>query len=140
MKYEYNAVYNPKFLGDALLNRLGEQGWELVSHAYNSNTCDHFYTFKREKIDKPESITDNQTYDGVKAKTFIRDEFNQKIFKLDDSFKKQLEEDEQSSKWRNMFWENPIMYAKLENMIIEWAADPTKTAGELTRGILKLIK
>ena len=51
-KYEYNAVYNPKFLGDALLNRLGEQGWELVSHAYNSNTCDHFYTFKREKIEE----------------------------------------------------------------------------------------
>lgn len=57
-KYEYNAVYNPKFLGDALLNRLGEQGWELVSHAYNSNTCDHFYTFKREKIEEEPGWSD----------------------------------------------------------------------------------
>ena len=40
----------------------------------------------------------------------------------------------------NMFWENPILYAKLENMIMEWSNDETKTAGELTRSILKLIK
>ena len=52
MKYEYNAIYNPKFLGNQSLNRLGEQGWELVSHAYNSDTCDHFYTFKREKTEE----------------------------------------------------------------------------------------
>ena len=52
IKYEYNAINNPKFLGDRLLNKLGENGWELVSHAYNSNTCDHFYTFKREKIEE----------------------------------------------------------------------------------------
>ena len=52
MKYEYNAINNPTFLGDGLLNKLGEDGWELVSHAYNSNTCDHFYTFKREKAEE----------------------------------------------------------------------------------------
>lgn len=50
IKFEYNAINNPTFLGDRLLNKLGEEGWELVSHAYNSNTCDHFYTFKREKV------------------------------------------------------------------------------------------
>ena len=52
IKYEYNAINNPKFLGDRLLNKLGENGWELVSHAYNSNTCDHFYTFKRVKVEE----------------------------------------------------------------------------------------
>ena len=40
----------------------------------------------------------------------------------------------------NMFWENPMLYAKLEKMIMEWSNDGTKTAGELTRNILKLIK
>lgn len=40
----------------------------------------------------------------------------------------------------NMFWENPMLYAKLEKMIMEWSNDGTKTAGELTREILKLIK
>ena len=52
IKYKYNAIHNPTFLGDRLLNKLGEDGWELVSHAYNSNTCDHFYTFKRVKVEE----------------------------------------------------------------------------------------
>lgn len=57
MKYEYNTINNPTFLGDRLLNKLGDEGWELITHAYNSNTCDHFYTFKRVKIEKePEWI------------------------------------------------------------------------------------
>lgn len=123
MKYEYNAINNPTFLGDRLLNKLGEDGWELVSHAYNSNTCDHFYTFKREKSALPKAIPSTQTYDGVKAKTFVRDE-----------------SDDLGPAWKNVFWENPILYAKLENMIMEWSNDETKTAGELTRSILKLIK
>ena len=123
IKYEYNAINNPQFLGDRLLNKLGEDGWELVSHAYNSNTCDHFYTFKREKIALPKGIASTQTYDGVKAKTFVRDE-----------------SDDLGPAWKSMFWENPILYAKLENMIMEWSNDETKTAGELTRSILKLIK
>ena len=123
IKYEYNAINNPQFLGDRLLNKLGEDGWELVSHAYNSNTCDHFYTFKREKSALPKGIASTQTYDGVKAKTFVRDE-----------------SDDLGPAWKNMFWENPILYARLENMIMEWSNDETKTAGELTRSILKLIK
>lgn len=57
-QYEYNAINNPTFLGDRLLNKLGEEGWELVSHAYNSNTCDHFYTFKREKIEEEAGWSD----------------------------------------------------------------------------------
>jgi hypothetical protein len=38
------------------------------------------------------------------------------------------------------FWENPNLYAKIEHAIIEWSNDETKTAGELTRQILKLVK
>ena len=49
MKYEYNAISNSTFLGDGLLNRLGEDGWELVSHTYSSDMLTHYYIFKREK-------------------------------------------------------------------------------------------
>lgn len=51
-KYEYNTINNPTSLGDRLLNKLGEEGWELVSHAYDSTTYNHYYTFKREKIEE----------------------------------------------------------------------------------------
>ena len=50
MKYEYNAIQNSTFLKDSILNKLGEEGWELITHAYNPDTCDHFYTFKRKKV------------------------------------------------------------------------------------------
>ena len=50
MKYEYNAIQNSTFLRDKFLNHLGEEGWELITHAYNPDTCDHFYTFRREKV------------------------------------------------------------------------------------------
>ena len=123
MKYEYNAINNSIFLGDRLLNKLGENGWELVSHACDSTTLNHYYTFKREKSALPKAIPNTQTYDGVKAKTFVRDE-----------------SDDLGPAWKNMFWENPMLYARLESMIIEWSNDETKTAGELTRSILKLIK
>ena len=123
IKYEYNAISNSTFLGDRLLNKLGEDGWELVSHACDSTTLNHYYTFKREKSALPKAIPNTQTYDGVKAKTFVRDE-----------------SDDLGPAWKNMFWENPMLYARLESMIIEWSNDETKTAGELTRSILKLIK
>ena len=123
MKYEYNAINNSIFLGDRLLNKLGEDGWELVSHACDSTTLNHYYTFKREKSALPKAIPNTQTYDGVKAKTFVR-----------------VESDDLGPAWKNMFWENPMLYARLESMIIEWSNDETKTAGELTRSILKLIK
>ena len=123
MKYEYNAINHSIFLGDRLLNKLGEDGWELVSHACDSTTLNHYYTFKREKSALPKAIPNTQTYDGVKAKTFVRDE-----------------SDDLGPAWKNMFWENPMLYARLESMIIEWSNDETKTAGELTRSILKLIK
>lgn len=51
-RYEYNAINNPTPLGDRLLNKLGEEGWELVSHAYDSIAFNHYYTFKREKIEE----------------------------------------------------------------------------------------
>ena len=123
MKYEYNAINNSIFLGDRLLNKLGEDGWELVSHACDSTTLNHYYTFKREKSALPKAIPNTQTYDGVKAKTYVREE-----------------SDDLGPAWKNMFWENPMLYARLESMIIEWSNDETKTAGELTRSILKLIK
>ena len=86
IKYEYNAINNPQFLGDRVLNRLGENGWELVSHAYNSNTCDHFYTFKRVKVEEEPGWVDPM------MEHLDREEKEVRKFKLDDSFKKALEE------------------------------------------------
>lgn len=58
MKYEYNAINNPTSLGDRFLNKLGENGWELVSHAYDSTTFNHYYTFKRVKIEEEPGWSD----------------------------------------------------------------------------------
>ena len=52
MKYEYNTISNSEYLGDGLLNRLGENGWELVSHTYVPDRSTHYYAFKREKVGK----------------------------------------------------------------------------------------
>jgi hypothetical protein len=204
-QYEYDVVTNSEYIKAKFLTAQGEQGWELVSHTYiPGSTVPHVYTFKREKIGLPKGIANTLTvyqgedplplYDGKTG-----EQINKKRFKLDDSFKKTLEEEvdptiaatadflnkeqgnfeeilEREMKafakkigWgvkedtmeellneynkpetrerltelrdqENMFWENPILYAKLENMIIEWSNDETKTAGELTREILKLIK
>ena len=207
-QYEYNVLTNRYHIKEEVLNLLGKEGWELVSHTYTDKSQsiedEHIYTFKREKIAYPKGIaerkfklddsfrkaleeavvsdtpasswmdeyyddyiklqasgmmfefhptwtghwdrdkwafcydkkksnqgketvvSDTQRYDGVKAKTFIRDESG-----LDGNG---------GPEWKNMFWENPILYAKLEHMIMEWSNDETKTAGELTRSILKLIK
>jgi len=35
---------------------------------------------------------------------------------------------------------NAILYRDIQNTVIDWSNDGTKTAGELTRSILKLIK
>ena len=61
MKYEYNAIKNTTPLGDKMLNRLGEEGWELVSHVYDSTTLDHYYTFKREKVSTQDPAIDIRT-------------------------------------------------------------------------------
>ena len=50
MKYEYNTISNSEYLGDRFLNKLGEVGWELVSHTYIPDRHTHYYTFKREKV------------------------------------------------------------------------------------------
>lgn len=41
---------------------------------------------------------------------------------------------------RKAFWEDPILYSRIEYLIVTWNNDGTKTAGELTREIMKLIK
>ena len=92
IKYEYNAINNPKFLGDRLLNKLGENGWELVSHAYNSNTCDHFYTFKRIKIEVIPSLSDEEIM-----------EMNQKEYESPgwvDPMTEMLDKEEKESEWQ----------------------------------------
>jgi len=92
IKYEYNAINNPQFLGDRLLNRLGESGWELVSHAYNSNTCDHFYTFKRMKIEVIPSLSDEEIM-----------EMNQKEYESPgwvDPMMEMLDKEEKESEWQ----------------------------------------
>ena len=104
IKYKYNAIHNPTFLGDRLLNKLGEDGWELVSHAYNSNTCDHFYTFKRVKVEEEPEWSDPM------MEHLDREEKEVRKFKLDDSFKKALEEavvsDTPASSWMDDYRES----------------------------------
>jgi hypothetical protein len=71
-QYEYNVVTNDTPLQEEILNRLGGEGWSLSSHQYTPfpyGLDRHVYTFKREKVEEP-----------------VRK------FKLDDSFKKRLEE------------------------------------------------
>jgi hypothetical protein len=47
-QYEYYTLTNDTYLGEKILNKLGEAGWELITHAYQQ-TVHHVYTFKREK-------------------------------------------------------------------------------------------
>ncbi len=71
-QYEYNVITNDTPLQEKILNKLGMEGWSLSSHVYSHfpHTPDrHVYTFKRELVEEP-----------------VRK------FKLDDSFKKRLEE------------------------------------------------
>lgn len=122
IKYEYNAINNPQFLGDRLLNKLGEDGWELVSHAYNSNTCDHFYTFKRVKVEEEPGWVDPM------MEHLDREEKEVRKFKLDDSFKKALEEavvsDTPTSSWMDDYRES---YDKLLASGMFFEFNPTWT-------------
>jgi hypothetical protein len=76
-QYEYNVLTNRYHIKEEVLNLLGKEGWELVSHTYTDKSQsiedEHIYTFKREKIAYPKGIAERK-------------------FKLDDSFKKALEE------------------------------------------------
>lgn len=122
IKYEYNAINNPQFLGDRLLNKLGDNGWELVSHAYNSNTCDHFYTFKRIKVEEEPGWVDPM------MEHLDREEKEVRKFKLDDSFKKALEEavvsDTPASSWMDDYRES---YDKLLASGMFFEFNPTWT-------------
>ena len=72
-QYEYNVITNRFPLKEELLNEVGKEGWELASHTYTDKEgltgWEHIYTFKREKVEEP-----------------VRK------FKLDDSFKKVMQE------------------------------------------------
>ena len=52
-QYEYYTLTNATYLGARLLDTLGKEGWELITHVYDSN-CQlsnrHVYTFKRVKV------------------------------------------------------------------------------------------
>ena len=45
--YEYRTLSNQTYIEETLLNRLGEQGWELITHVYDTRLDRHIYTFKR---------------------------------------------------------------------------------------------
>ena len=52
-QYEYNVIANLYYLKEELLNRVGKDGWELVSHTYTGELIGkHTYTFKREKAEE----------------------------------------------------------------------------------------
>ena len=115
-QYEYNVITNETPLQEKILNRLGGEGWSLSSHTYSHfpNTPDrHVYTFKKEIVGNPKGIVERK-------------------FKLDDSFKEKMEEEQ------DIFWENPMLYAKLEHMIMEWLAKEDETVDTLVKKIMKL--
>ena len=53
-RWEYKTVYN---VSEADLDKLGDEGWELVASAYNPNGSSLYYTLKRPKpADAPKYI------------------------------------------------------------------------------------
>ena len=51
-QYEYYVLTNATYIGVKLLDALGTEGWELITHLYDSNcplSNSHVYTFKRVK-------------------------------------------------------------------------------------------
>jgi len=120
IQYEYYTLINETYLQEGLLNQLGVDGWELATHVYDKkSTQSHVYTFKKQKSLTGAATSSNPFgITGTTNSKFIRARHS-----VDDAF-----------------WENPSLYVKIENTIIEWSNDNTKTAGELTRQILKLVK
>ena len=107
-QYEYNVITNRFPLKEELLNEVGKEGWELASHTYTDKEgftgWEHIYIFKREKIGTPKGIAERK-------------------FKLDDSFKKALEEavvsDTPAYSWMDEYYDD---YIKLQasGMMFEW--------------------
>jgi hypothetical protein len=68
-QYEYNVLTNRYHIKEEVLNLLGKEGWELVSHTYTDKSKsiedEHVYTFKREKTSNPKGIANTLTaYQG----------------------------------------------------------------------------
>jgi len=173
-QYEYNVLTNRYHIKEEVLNLLGKEGWELISHTYTDKSKsiedEHVYTFKREleeKIDPTIAATadfldkEKSNFDrileremkafarkigwGVEEDTVedllerynnpetqkrligLRDE-EQRKFKLDDSFKKALEEavvsDTPVSSWMDEYKE---AYDYLRNSGMFWEFHPTWT-------------
>jgi hypothetical protein len=100
-QYEYNVLTNRYHVKEEVLNLLGKEGWELISHTYTDKSQsiedEHIYIFKREKVAYPTGIAYTLTaYQGEDPVPLYEgktgEQLNKKKFKLDDSFKKALEE------------------------------------------------
>jgi hypothetical protein len=108
-QYEYNVLTNRYHIKEEVLNLLGKEGWELVSHTYTDKSQsiedEHVYTFKREIVEEP-----------------VRK------FKLDDSFRKALEEavvsDTPASSWMDEYYDD---YIKLQASGMMFEFHPTWT-------------
>jgi hypothetical protein len=48
--------------------------------------------------------------------------------------------DDEHKEWEEVRPANETLYSEIEHLIIRWNIDGTKTAGSLTRDIMKLIK
>jgi hypothetical protein len=48
--------------------------------------------------------------------------------------------DDEHREWEEVRPSNETLYSEIEHLIIRWTIDGTKTAGSLTRDIMKLIK
>ena len=48
--------------------------------------------------------------------------------------------DDEHKEWEEVRPSNETLYSEIEHLIIRWTIDGTKTAGSLTRDIMKLIK
>jgi hypothetical protein len=136
-QYEYNVLTNRYHVKEEVLNLLGKEGWELISHTYTDKSQsiedEHIYIFKREKVAYPKGIAYTLTayqgedpvplYDGKTG-----EQLNKKKFKLDDSFKKALEEavvsDTPASSWMEEYKE---AYDHLRISGMFWEFHPTWT-------------
>lgn len=63
-QYEYNVLTNRYHVKEEVLNLLGKEGWELISHTYTDKSQsiedEHIYIFKREEIEVIPSLSDEE--------------------------------------------------------------------------------
>ncbi len=94
-QYEYDVIPSSRHLTGEFLSMKGEQGWELVSHTYMPDiVVAHIYTFKREKVEEEtiEDLLERYNNPETQKKLIELRDKEERKFKLDDSFKKRMEE------------------------------------------------